>query len=62
MLTYYCFKELFKDYGGEISVEDFVLTLMSILALVFTLALDILLLIPESLYLGFKLIMRRFGK
>ena len=62
MLTYWMFKGLFGDYDAEISVDDFGFTLLSILFLAVTLCIDVLLLIPELIYLGFKLLMRRFGK
>lgn len=59
MVTYWLFKELAEDWNIEtISMEDF---LASILVIIGVIA-DAILLIPELLYIGFKLAIRHLRR
>ena len=62
MITYYICKEILQCYDNEISLEDFIATMLFLVACVLAICIDIIFGIPELLYLGFKLLMRRFGK
>ena len=62
MITYYFCKEISQCYNSEISVEDFIATILFLISFVITICLDIMFGIPELLYIGFKLLMRRFRK
>lgn len=62
MITYYLCKQMLQCYDNEISLEDFIATMLFLLTCVLGIFMDIMLGIPELLYLGFKLLMRRFGK
>lgn len=62
MITYYLCEETFKHSDKQISLDDFCDALVFMFSLPLALSFDVLLLIPEILYLGFKLLMRRFGK
>lgn len=62
MITYYVFKQMLECYDNEISLEDFIATILFLVTCVITIFMDIMFGILELLYLGFKLLMRRFGK
>ena len=62
MLTLYVCREMFRDYGCDMSLEEFFTILLVVVFLRIAVVIDILLGIPELLYIGSKLFMRRFGK
>lgn len=62
MLTLYMCREMFRDYGCGMSLEEFFSTLVVVAFLPIIMVIDILLSIPELLYIGSKLYIRRFKK
>lgn len=63
MLVYWLFKELSEDWNIEtISMEDFFASIIVIIGIIACLFMDVMLLIPELLYIGFKLAIRRLRK
>lgn len=62
MITYYFCKQMLQCYDHEVSLEDFIATMLFLVTCVITIGMDIVFGIPELLYIGFKLLMRRFGK
>ena len=62
MITYYFCKQMLQCYDNSISLEDFIATMLFLITCVITIFTDIMFGIPELLYLGFKLLMRRFGR
>lgn len=62
MLTLYVCREMFRDYGCNMSLEEFFTILVVVAVLPIVIAIDILLSIPELLYIVSKLYIRRFKK
>lgn len=63
MLVYWLFKSLAEDWDIEtISMEDFLASIIVIIGIIVSVIIDIMLLIPELLYIGFKLAIRRLRK
>ena len=62
MITYYFCKQMLQCYDHEVSLEDFIATMLFLITCLITIMMDIVFGIPELLYIGFKLLMRRFGK
>lgn len=63
MLIYWLFKELSEDWDIEtISMEDFFASIIVIIGIIVCVIIDAVLLIPELLYIGFKLAIRRLRK
>lgn len=59
MLVYWLFKELAEDWDIEtISMEDFFASIIVIIGIIVCVIIDAMLLIPELLYIGFKLFVR----
>jgi len=53
---------MLQCYDHEVSLEDFIATMLFLITCLITIMMDIVFGIPELLYIGFKLLMRRFGK
>lgn len=62
MITYYFCKQMLQCYDNEISLEDFIVTILFLITCLLTIMMDIVFGIPELIYLGFKLLMRRFER
>lgn len=62
MITYYFCGQMLQCYDNEISLDDFIATMLFLVTCVITIGMDIIFGIPELLYIGFKLVMRRFGR
>ena len=63
MLVYWLFKSLAEDWNIEtISMEDFLASIIVIIGIIVFVIIDAVLLIPELLYIGFKLAIRRLRK
>lgn len=62
MITYYVCKEMLQCYDNSISVEDFMATMLFLVVCLTAIMVDVVFGIPELIYIGFKLLMRRFGK
>jgi len=59
VLVYWLFKELAEDWDIEtISMEDFFASIIVIIGIIVCVIIDAMLLIPELLYIGFKLFVR----
>lgn len=59
MLVYWLFKELSEGWDIEtISMEDFFASIIAIIGIIICAIMDIVFIIPELLYIGFKLFVR----
>jgi hypothetical protein len=53
---------MLQCYDNSISVEDFIATILFLVACLVAIMMDVVFGIPELIYIGFKLLMRRFEK